>query len=83
MEPRRVRPIPKSELPRLSTDRLLAYRKRLLSLEDSAESSDWDSDELSGLEPGFIRFKDEAEWIELYEEVIAILSSREHSSKDT
>lgn len=73
-----VRPLPEAELAALSTKRLLAYRKRLLSLEDSAEKSDWDAAELSQLDPDLLRFKDDPAWNDVYAAVKRILAEREH-----
>jgi hypothetical protein len=76
--PRSVRPFSQAQIPALSTHRLRAYRTRLLSLDDSAVRSDWDATELSALDQGFVRFKDDPVWSTLYGTVIAVLSEREH-----
>jgi hypothetical protein len=75
---RRVRPVPADRLKALTTERLLAYRARLLRLEQSASNSDWDDHELARLAPGFIYFKDDPRWEALYASIKAILADREH-----
>jgi hypothetical protein len=77
--PRNVRPLPEAQLVTLSTQRLMAYRKRLLELEDSAALSDWDDAVLKGLDPTLIWFKEDPSWSSLYVLVTQILSQREHA----
>ena len=81
MDRRHVRPIPVERLSTLTTPRLLAYRDRLLSLEESVEASDIQFDwELHALNPELMYFKSDARWLELYAAVKAELSRREHVS---
>jgi hypothetical protein len=75
---RRVRPIASAELEALSTKRLLAYRSKLLGLEESAALSDRGVGEVAALDPSFVYFKDQVEWQELYASVKRILADREH-----
>lgn len=81
MRKRSVRPLDATALEALTTDRLLAYRKRLLELEDSVTSSDLDAAERQSLDPSFVSFKDEAEWIDLHAKVKQILDTREHRTR--
>jgi hypothetical protein len=62
----------------LTTERLLAYRKSLLSLEDSARTSDLDDAEVAALDPTFVYFKDDPARQDLYSAVKRALANREH-----
>ena len=75
---RHVRPIPVSRLASLTTPRLLAYRNRLLSLEESVELSDvQDVAELADLDPDLLYFKSDLRWISLYDAVKLELARRQ------
>ncbi len=76
--PRSVRPIDEQLLTRLPAKRLLAYRNRLLSLEESPELSDWETFEIADLDPAFIWFKSDPRWRDLYDQVLYCLNQREH-----
>jgi hypothetical protein len=78
MARRSVKPIPVEALSSLTTERLLAYRSRLLSLETSAEGSDIDESELARLDGGFLYFKDSSDWQILYSAINDQLSKRSH-----
>jgi hypothetical protein len=78
MHPRRVRPLAGDELKRLTTDRLLADRTKLLGLEESVEKSDLTAAEVAELPTGFLYFKDDPAWREHYGVVKTILADREH-----
>src|SRR4051812_25898914 len=65
-ERRHVRPLPKEALESLTTERVLAYRKSLLALEDSPTATDLDGSENAALDPAFIYFKDDPAWVDLY-----------------
>jgi len=54
--PRHVKPIDKNVMGGLSTERLLAYRDRLLSLEESPGLSDCEPDEIAALDSTCIWF---------------------------
>jgi hypothetical protein len=77
MNRRRVKPVSADELKLLTTERLLAYRSKLLSLE-CLSTSDTTESEFEGLDHSFVYFKDEAAWQELYGTVKTILGGREH-----
>jgi hypothetical protein len=62
----------------LTTERLLAYRARLLRLEASVTGSDLDDDEVARFDPDFIYLKDDPRWDALYGSIRAILADREH-----
>jgi hypothetical protein len=78
MARRHVTPITHEELARLSTERLLAYRKRLLSLVDSSSDSDLSQEEVETLDGNAIYFKDDPAWGREYGEVKALLAQREN-----
>ena len=78
MSHRSVRPLVASQLERLTTERLLEFRSRLLELEDSASTSDLNESELSSLDPALVHFKDESKWIDTYAVVKSSLAHREH-----
>jgi hypothetical protein len=75
---RRVKPIDNVVIDKLSTKRLLAYRDRLLTLEESPELSDLESDEISSLDSTYIWFKSDPRWREIYDQVINTLGRREN-----
>ena len=75
--PRSVRPIDEQLLSTLPTARLLAYRDRLLSLEEAPESSDCELAEIEGLDPVRVWFKSDVRWRKLYDQVLATLDERE------
>lgn len=70
--------MPIDRLKVLPTKRLLAYRDRLLSLEQSASSSDLDDREVARLASDLVYFKDDPRWDALYASVRAILADRKH-----
>jgi hypothetical protein len=72
--PRRLKPLSSQELLRLSKSRLLSYRKKALSLENSPKKSDYDSDEIKKLDGTFIWFKSDPRWKPLYDEILLALS---------
>jgi hypothetical protein len=78
MKLRSVRPLGPTDLQALTTERLLAYRSRLLELNDSAATSGLDESERAALDPTLLHFKNEANWIEAYATVKSILSTRRH-----
>ena len=54
---RHLRPLLAEQVHSLPTARLLAYRNRMLELEDSIETSDIQGSELAVLDPTLIYFK--------------------------
>ena len=78
MPKRSVRPISFSGLEGLTTERLLAYRSRLLSLEDSGRLSDLDEGERVTHDPSVLYFKDQPAWREVYADLKRVLAGREH-----
>lgn len=79
VQPRRVRVLSIEELEQLSMARLLAYRKKLLMLEDSPVLGDWGEAQLDHLEPGYVYFKDSPAWAETAAAAKALLDLRPHS----
>ena len=75
---RAVKAIAEEQLVTLTTQRLLAYRDRLLGLEDSAETSDLDPAELAALDRSLLHFKTDPRWGDLYDAVKRELARREH-----
>ena len=59
---RSVRPLTEAEISHLSPARLDAYRRKLQTLEESAESSDLDPLDRHSLDPALIYFKDDLRW---------------------
>jgi hypothetical protein len=77
--PRHVRPMAVERLSDLTSARLLAYRDKLLSLEESAEASDCAADELARLDAGLIYFKTDPRWEVLHASVVRELDARRSS----
>jgi hypothetical protein len=76
--PRHVKPIDKNVMGGLSTERLLAYRDRLLSLEESPGLSDCEPDEIAALDSTRIWFKSDPRWREIYGQVVDTLGNRKN-----
>lgn len=66
-----------AELEALSTRQLLARLMRLRQCEESLALSDRQSSET----PGCIEFKQSADWIAAHQQLLQILSTREHVPK--
>jgi hypothetical protein len=75
---RHVRPVTGVQLVRMTAPRLLAYRDRLLELEDDAATSDLYEHELKALDPDLLFLKSDPRWKGLYDAVKTELSKREH-----
>lgn len=67
--PRRIRPLTSNELRHLTVERLLAYRKQALSLENLLAASDY-TDIADSLDPACIWFKDDPRWGPLYAAIL-------------
>ncbi len=74
--PRRIRPLTSAELEHLTTERLLAYRKQALSLENSLAASDY-VDMADFPDPTYIWFKDDPRWAPLYDSILDELSRKQ------
>lgn len=74
--PRRLRPLTEVELRSLSVERLLAYRKKALSLENTLADSDF-RDHSEPLDAQFIWFKEDPRWQPIYDEILAELARKQ------
>jgi len=74
--PRRIRPLTSAELELLTVDRLLAYRKQVLCLEDSLAASDY-IDVPQPLDSTYIWFKDDLRWQPLYNSICDELTRKQ------
>ncbi|WP_141215663.1 hypothetical protein [Hahella sp. CCB-MM4] len=72
--PKSVKPLNQDELEVLSTERLLAYLRRLQKCEESIELSDWQLNEVSTISG--IVFKSSEEWKTQYNLVKVVLAKR-------
>lgn len=72
-----MKPLSSERLAALTTTRVLAYRRQLLALEDSAAASDLGIQQIARLEPGYIYFKDSSEWADLNDAIGSLLRDRE------
>ena len=77
--PRRLKLLSDEELSLLSVDRLLEYRKKALSLENTLLESDY-VEVAKDLDPEFIWFKDDPRWQELYNRILAALNTKQPGS---
>ena len=77
--PRRLKLLNDEELSLLSVDRLLEYRKKALSLENTLLASDY-VEVAKDLDPEFIWFKDDPRWQELYNRILAALNTKQPDS---
>ena len=74
--PRRIRPLTTTELEHLSVDRLLAFRKQALCLENSLPASDY-TNMSDSLDDTYIWFKDDPRWETLYNSILAELARKQ------
>ena len=75
--PRRIRPLAPEELAHLTVDRLLAYRKQALCLENSLQASDY-TNIANSLDDTFIWFKDDPRWEPLYNLILEELARKQN-----
>lgn len=78
--PRRLRILTKADLSDLTVDRLLAYRKKALSLENTLADSDY-HDRSETLDEEFIWFKEDPRSQPVYDDIRAELA-RKQSGND-
>lgn len=76
MRVRHVRPLSASRIASLTTRRLIAYRRKLVALQESAGLSDLSAIGLAELDPSLIYFKDDPAWREMHELVKTELGGR-------
>ena len=79
--PRRLRVLSAVELGHLTVSRLLAYRKKALSLENSPEASDYSPDEVRALDPSFIYFKSDPRWHPAYDLILQALAQAQSGAR--
>lgn len=72
--PRRLAILSSEQMLRLNEARLLSYRKKALSLENSPEDSDYDPIEVRNLDKAYIWFKSDPRWKSLYEQILLALA---------
>lgn len=77
--PRRLKILTDDELLLLSVDRLLKYRKKALSIENSMIASDY-VDTAKDLDPKFIWFKDDPRWQDVYNRILAVLKNKQRNA---
>ncbi len=77
--PRRLKILTDDELNLLSIDRLLAYRNKALSIENSLTASDY-ADTAKNLDPEFIWFKDDPRWQNVYNRILSVLKTKPRNS---
>ncbi|MGL5874545.1 MAG: hypothetical protein ACRC2R_19620 [Xenococcaceae cyanobacterium] len=76
--PRRIRPLTIEQLQQLTVERLLAYRKKALSLEDSLAASDYiDTEIAQTFDETYIWFKEDSRWKPLYDAIISELTEKQ------
>ena len=64
----------REQLERLTEERLLAYRKKALSLENSPEESNRTADQLASLDDQYIWFKSDPRWNPQYAVILEALA---------
>jgi len=74
--PRRLRILSPTELRHLTVERLLEYRKKALSLENSLAASDY-HDTADTLDEAFIWFKEDPRWQAVYADILAELARKQ------
>ncbi|MCB9587651.1 MAG: hypothetical protein H6718_19770 [Polyangiaceae bacterium] len=78
MKTRSARLLSSARLATLGTERLLAYRDNLLSLQESLSSSDWDETDIGKRDAERVYFKDDPRWVDAYAALKRELKKREH-----
>lgn len=79
--PRRLRALTRLELTHLTVERLLAYRKKALSLENSLAASDY-RNTAGHLDETFIWFKEDPRWQPIYNDILAELARKQTGNSD-
>jgi len=79
--PRRLKPLSSEELLCLTKNRLLSYRKKALSLENSPDKSDYEPEEIEKLDHCYIWFKSDPRWKPHYDQILLALARLNRSSK--
>ncbi len=74
---RHVAPMARSELEQLHTGSLLTRLRKLHALHERYEDSDWSEPERQSMQD-MIAFKNTPAWQQAYEDVKAVLATREH-----
>lgn len=74
--PRKLRILSQSDLRHLTVERLLKYRNKALSLENTLADSDY-HDHTGKFDETFVWFKEDPRWQLLYEEVLAELARKQ------
>lgn len=77
--PRRLKILTDEELLLLSVDRLLEYRTKALSIENTLLDSDY-VDDARDLNPEYIWFKEDPRWQELYNRILTALKMKQPKS---
>jgi len=63
----------RERLGQLTKARILSYRKKALSLENSPEESDYSADDIRSLDQRYIWFKSDVRWKGVYADILAAL----------
>jgi len=79
VQPRRIRALTPTELQHLTVERLLAYRKQALCLENNLAASDY-TETAHTLDIAYIWFKDDPRWQLLYDSILRELARKQHAS---
>jgi hypothetical protein len=79
VQPRRIRPLTPTELQHLTVERLLAYRKQALGLENTLADSDY-TETAHTLDSAWIWSKDDPRWQPLYGSILRELSRKQYAS---
>lgn len=79
VQPRRIRVLTPTELQHLTVERLLAYRKQALCLENNLAASDY-TETAHTLDTAYIWFKDDPRWQLLYDSILGELARQQYTS---
>ncbi len=74
--PRKLKILSPQELRHLTVERLLAYRRKALSLENAVADSDY-HDSTETLDQTYIWFKEDPRWQHLYNDILAELERKQ------
>jgi hypothetical protein len=71
---RRLRVLTADQLQHLTEERLLAYRKKALSLANCPEDADYSRAQADALDASFIWFKSDPRWKPSYDQILEALA---------
>jgi hypothetical protein len=79
---RRLKVLSPEQLHHLTEERLLAYRKKALSLANCPEDADYSTAQAQTLDANFIWFKSDPRWKPAYDQILTALARMQSGADD-